>query len=178
MAWPQCNTTLENERRTLRTESDFGNVEADHGSRQRGTCLAWHDLPSFRSHPLSSIWTDSRHHIMVSDMEARNPLSEALGAETVSLPHACQRYYTIQAKQSTASSGYSSWSPSTPRFLSCLMPSIGMRYTSKWSGIVTKPSPWPVFLRSCVIILHRICTVRKITSEASDRSLGCGHSIG
>lgn len=93
MAGPQCNTTLENERRTLTTECALGKVNVDPCSRQRGTGLAWHDLSSFRSHPLSFVWTNSRIHIMVSDMEARNPLSEALGAETVSLPYL--RYLTI-----------------------------------------------------------------------------------
>lgn len=97
MAWPQCNTTLENERRTLDAEVGLGKSDADLRSRPRGSCVAWHDLPSFWSHTVSTLWSDSCLDLMLSDMEARNPLSEALGAETVSLPHVCLPYKLSQA---------------------------------------------------------------------------------
>lgn len=87
MAWPQCNTTLENERRTLDTKLGRRKSDANSCSPRRGTRVAWHDLPSFWSHTVSPLWFDSRLDLQLSDLEAHNPLSEAMGAETVSLPH-------------------------------------------------------------------------------------------
>ena len=85
MGWPQCNTTLENERRTWHTYTGLGQLNPDLYS-SRGACVAWHDLSPFWSHTISALWSDSGPDIMLPDMEARNPLPETLGAETVSLP--------------------------------------------------------------------------------------------
>lgn len=108
MGWPVCNQTEEHEKSRLDHAGDIAGVLiADRKFSRRRPSMVRFDLSPFWPHSLCQFRLNRRAGILVPHMAAYNPLSQAVGAETVSLnsPPTLERILTTLQHHSRALHG-------------------------------------------------------------------------